>query len=193
MVEQLLLLDESIFVFIHRTLENDFLNTVLPLLRSKFFWIPFYIFVITLMLTSYTPERSSWYLLMIVISVMLIDTTTGQILKKTVQRDRPCWSDQINIEVSPKVYCSNSYSFPSAHAANHFGLAFILSTLIFGRRYQKWLLYAWATLISLAQVYVGIHYPSDIIAGALIGLFIAWLTCTYILPRNTSLVDTTSL
>lgn len=76
-------------------------------------------------------------------------------------------------EIDIRVACRRSYSFPSSHAANHFGLAFILIAL-YGKK-NRWLqisLYAWAGLISIAQVYVGVHFPLDIVGGAILALII---------------------
>jgi undecaprenyl-diphosphatase len=74
-------------------------------------------------------------------------------------------------------YRPQSSSFTSSHAANHFGMAMFIYTT-FKTRFPKWpaLFFVWAFLISFAQVYVGVHYPLDITAGALIGILIGYLS-----------------
>jgi undecaprenyl-diphosphatase len=94
------------------------------------------------------------------------------LIKKAVERERPCQVDNLNAK--SRIHCGQGYSFPSSHATNHFGIAMFLFLLfsIFSYRY---LLFFWAGLISVSQVYVGVHYPSDILAGALLGLLIGFI------------------
>jgi undecaprenyl-diphosphatase len=95
-------------------------------------------------------------------------------VKPLVERSRPC-AEQSSIDVIAKVRCGSGYSFTSSHATNHFAIAiFFIFTL---GRYIKYLsigLIVWASLISLAQVYVGVHYPSDIFCGMLLGIAIGY-------------------
>lgn len=117
--------------------------------------------------------KSSYFLLIIIGAVAITDVASGQLLKKYVQRTRPCAELIHQDKIETKVRCSYSYSFPSAHATNHFGLAVILTFLFGGRwKYLKYLLYGWAVLISLSQVYVGVHYPLDVIGGAILGVLL---------------------
>jgi undecaprenyl-diphosphatase len=73
-------------------------------------------------------------------------------------------------------HCSGGFSFTSSHAANHFGLAmFLFMSLIPLFKKYTWLFFIWAGIISYAQVYVGVHYPLDVLAGAMIGLVVGKL------------------
>jgi undecaprenyl-diphosphatase len=118
------------------------------------------------------------WILFFIITVSISDQISSSLLKNWINRTRPCHntalSDQIRVLV---VYCPGSGSFTSSHATNHFGLAtFIFFTM---RTYFKnwaYLFFVWAAIISYGQVYVGIHYPLDVIGGAVLGWGIGLLT-----------------
>ena len=87
-----------------------------------------------------------------------------------------CNDEKIATQVKLLVPCGSGYSFPSSHATNHFAAAvFIIFTFVEKRRWLKWSLLAWATSIAFGQVYVGVHYPLDVICGGILGSGIGWL------------------
>lgn len=142
----------------------------LILIRNKYIWIPLYLAIFAYVFAAYDLRKASYYILFIVTAVSLTDVVSSRIVKNSVKRLRPCQEQSVQYTIQPRVYCSRSYSFTSSHATNHFGIAMIM-TLLFGRR--RWVTYVfftWAGLISLAQVYVGVHYPLDILAGACLGI-----------------------
>jgi len=102
------------------------------------------------------------------------DYVSSSIIKPTVERLRPCNDDQISHLVIHRVTCGNGYSFPSSHATNHMGMAVFL-LLLFKNVFAKgrYIFLLWAIIISFAQVYVGVHYPSDILGGWILGTIIA--------------------
>ena len=111
--------------------------------------------------------------LALALTVGIADTISSKVIKKSVQRLRPCNDTQINQQVKLLVRCGGGYSFTSSHATNHFAVAlFLIGTL--GRifRRMKWPLLFWAATIALGQVYVGVHYPFDILVGGTIGSLI---------------------
>jgi len=168
--------DVQLLYFIHENCKNALFDMLLPLVRNKYIWLPLYIGIIAYVMTRYHQWKSSYLLLMLIGTVALTDVSSGQLLKKYVKRSRPCMDIAHRQDVKPMVRCSYSYSFPSSHACNHFGLAVTLSFLFgTGRKWIKWLLYSWAVLICLAQIYVGAHYPLDVIGGALLGIVLARL------------------
>ncbi len=175
--------DHDLFLLINKSFQNTFFDTVMPVLRNRYFWIPFYVGVITYIFTRYSSSKASYYILFIVSAVVFTDLTSGQVLKKFVRRERPCHEPTLDRIAEIRIHCSRSYSFPSSHAANHFGLAVILMAL-FGKNRKKFalLFYGWAALISFAQIYVGVHFPLDIIGGALLGVIIVRLYLIMIAP-----------
>jgi undecaprenyl-diphosphatase len=104
----------------------------------------------------------------------------AQVFKKGFERMRPCGDPEFSFHVRLLLrHCSNTYSFVSNHAANHFGIA-TFAFLTFRGIFRKWmyLAFLWAILVAYAQVYVGVHYPLDVFGGALLGAlsgsFTAW-------------------
>ena len=113
----------------------------------------------------------------------LADTTSSRLIKNTVKRVRPCNDENVKMHVKLLVPCGSGYSFTSSHAANHFAAAvFIIFTFLDNRKWLKWSLLVWAASISFGQVYVGVHYPLDVICGGLLGSGIGWL-CAYLFQR----------
>ncbi len=175
----LLDLDRYLFELINIHWSNSFFDVILPLFREKLFWAPFYVFLLTYALVNLHKKR--WFFIgMLLMTVALADLTSSELIKKTVQRPRPCQTMADIPDMHLLAHCGSGYSFTSSHAANHFAIAVFLMFTIFQR--PKWVrygLFLWAFMISYAQVYVGVHYPLDILGGSLVGvsygLLMAWL------------------
>lgn len=127
--------------------------------------MPFYIIGGLVVLYKYRWQ-GLWLLVCAALAVFVSDQTSN-LIKHVVHRLRPCAVEQVRLLVTN---CSNTYSFTSNHAANHFALAVLL---VLAFRQHKWLIYVlifWACFISFSQVYVGLHYPADVVGGAIIGV-----------------------
>lgn len=182
-MDYIISLDHQLLVFINQKMQNSFFDILMPLIRNKYIWIPFYVWIITFVVTSFSSYKSSYYLLFIVSAIAITDVSSGQILKKFIQRERPCQDLAVANKLDYRAYCSQSYGFPSSHAANHFGLAMILIVLFAKNSFMtKYLLLGWATLISFAQVYVGVHHPLDVIGGCILGILLIKLYTAMIQP-----------
>lgn len=151
---------------------NDFFDTVLPFMRNKRSWIPLYLICIGWILYRY--RKTSWIpLLAVLVTMTVSDTMSSKIIKKSVKRPRPCHVINEYPETIVRSRCGGGYSFTSSHATNHFTLAMILPMLLgFRKRWVKIDFLIWAAVISLSQIYVGVHYPIDIICGTLLGVSI---------------------
>lgn len=172
MIETLINIDQSLFEFVNSTLSNPVFDYLLPLFRNKYFWIPLYVFILSFLIINY--KRKGLLIMAIAIcTIGVTDFTSSVLIKKNVERLRPCNDLEIKNSVILRIECGSGFSFTSSHAANHFALATFLILSIFNR--HKWPFLIWASLISISQVYVGVHYPFDIIVGALLGIFIGWL------------------
>lgn len=158
--------------WIHENLHSGFGDKVIPFLRSKYFWIPLYIFIISFVM--FNAGKAKWLILFCaLLTVTISDSVNSQILKEYFKRERPCKSEEI-LELDVLVKCGSGKSFPSSHAANHFALStflFIALGRMIGK--WKWLLILWAFSIIFAQVYVGVHYVFDVIAGMVFGVIVA--------------------
>jgi len=169
-METLIQLDHQVFLWINHGLSSEFLDMVLIPLRHKMFWIPLYIFLIVFIYQNF--EKSKWFLfLSIIVCITISDITSSRLIKKNVERLRPCNQEQL--DVRSKVPCSYGYSFTSSHATNHFAIS-VLLFLVFGFWKYRILFVLWAALIAFAQVYVGLHFPLDVIAGAIVGTVLGW-------------------
>ncbi len=173
-MEEIIQLDWSLFQLVHTTLKNDFFDILLPILRERNIWIPLYIFIIGFAFYNNSMSKAFFLIFGLVLTVVTTDVISSQVIKKAVKRARPC---HIQTDL-PKVYslveCGSGYSFPSSHASNHFAIAFYL--IFCGFTKSMWVKRAflfWAFTISIAQIYVGLHYPLDILGGVILGAFIA--------------------
>ena len=178
MLGELIRLDLSLFFAINRGLDNSLFDTLLPWCRTPLFWSPLYLFILVYALLHFEPKKYWVFLLGLVLSVGITDMTSNHLMKKKVQRLRPCNSVLVKDYVDLRVErCGSGYSFTSSHAANHFAAARFIG-FFFAPSCGRWtapLLFFWAALISFSQIYVGLHYPFDVLGGAILGLLIASL------------------
>lgn len=164
--------DRQLFYLLNSEWTNSFFDFILPIWRDKYFWIPVYFFIILFSFFNF-ENRSYWFLIFLVASVGSADLVSSRLIKKNVKRVRPC--NDSNLEnVRSLVGCGSGYSFTSSHATNHFAVSFFLLG-IFGKRFRKvrWTLILWAASVAYAQVYVGVHYPLDVLSGGILGVLIA--------------------
>lgn len=178
------------WILTHR---NSGLDVLMPILREKLTWIPLYGVLAYCLFQRF--DRSVWKpLLAVVALVVLTDGVSSKVLKPYIHRPRPCHSQaQIPsptaVVLPPLVACGSGYSMPSSHATNHFGMAVLVGLLLYPTyRRALWLLLLWAASIAAAQVYCGVHYPTDVLAGALLGTTLAgmvwWASKHTYLPRE---------
>lgn len=134
--------------------------------------MPLYVFLI-----YYLYQRFQKRVLLIIVGLLIVilisDMTCAQILKSLFHRERPCHVLDMMPWYSDFDLCSDTYSFPSCHAMNHAAIAIFISPF-FRRKYRIYLA-LWVLIIGYSQVYVGVHYPSDIVGGMAIGLGIGWI------------------
>ncbi|MES2777853.1 MAG: phosphatase PAP2 family protein [Bacteroidota bacterium] len=154
---------------------NPALDFMMPLLRTPINWLPLYLLFIFWLVKKYRQQSLST-VIMLLLLILFTDTISAQVLKPMINRLRPCWDENTASTVRMLTGCGGRYSFPSNHAANHFALAmFLFLTIQKLRSKNWWLLFAWAVSICYAQIYVGKHFPLDVIGGATIGCILAWL------------------
>jgi len=161
---------------------------MMPAFREKLVWLPFYLYLLVFMMVNFRWRVALLFILSLVTTVGFADITSSKLIKNNVERLRPCNEPDVIDTMVLRVRCGRGYSFTSSHAANHFALVFFFIYTL-GRLFKKlrWPLVAWAAIISFAQVYVGVHYPLDVIFGALLGALIGMLMA---LAYNNFLSDT---
>lgn len=167
-------IDQQLFDFVHNQLAHPWLDAILPHYRAKETWVPAYL-VAAYLLWRHHGRNGLRLLLLVGLAILISDQLTSSVIKPLVGRPRPCYAAELAGRIRELVGCGGHDSFPSSHAANHFALAVLLS-LTWLKNNRAWVvtLLLWATSISLAQVYVAKHYPTDILFGAILGSGIAW-------------------
>lgn len=171
-MESIINLDEVLFIFINKTLSSGLLDAILIPIRHKLFWLPLYLFVLVFVSVNYKKEK--WLIYACFgLTILFSDTVSSKIIKKSVERVRPCHVQRL--EPNIRIPCSYGFSFTSSHATNHFAIGtFLFCFFSFWKR--RWLWLFWAGIIAFAQVYVGVHYPFDVIVGSIIGTILGLIT-----------------
>jgi len=164
--------DEQLFLYLNG-LHQDWLDPIMYALTGKLIWIPLYAFFVYLIIKNY-KKSSLWVLAGIGLAILMADQTASGFMKPFFERLRPCHDHRFEDLMYNYGGCGGMYGFVSSHAANTFALAIYLN-LTFGHRYKgfRWL-YLWAAFISYTRIYLGVHYPSDIVVGTLVGLLAGW-------------------
>jgi membrane-associated phospholipid phosphatase len=176
MIESLQQFDVELFLKIHRGLSNPFFDWLLPMVRNRFFWAPLYLFIVVFCFVEY-KKKGGYIIGMLLVTFAMGDLIASRIIKPLVGRLRPCNEPTLIHDIIHRVPCGSGYSFPSAHATNHFAIAVFLIFVF----YDKWkpilpIGLSWAFLVSFSQIYVGVHYPVDTMVGALLGTTIGLIT-----------------
>ena len=169
--------DQRLFIKLNNDWTNPLFDAVLPYFRDSVFWAPLYLFGLAFITLNY-GKKGWWWSLAFVCTIAIADMVSSRIFKEGFERLRPCqdplFLSQVRLLLKS---CSGSFSFTSSHAANHFGMATFTSLTLYST-FKKWiyLTYVWAIFISYAQIYVGVHYPLDVLGGAAIGVLAGLLT-----------------
>lgn len=169
--------DQWLFIKINNGQSNSIFDSIMPYLRNSFYWAPLYLFVLIFATLNY-KSRGWWWVLLFLCTISITDIISSRLIKEAFERLRPCQDPDFFENVRLLVNrCSGGYSFTSSHAANHFGMAsfFFITTRQLLRNWV-WLAFLWSVAISYAQVYVGVHYPFDVLGGAMLGILAGLLT-----------------
>jgi undecaprenyl-diphosphatase len=152
---------------------SPFIDNVMYAISGRTEWIPLYILLIACIIWKF-KWKTIWIILAVIIMITLSDQIAN-LLKSGVRRLRPCKDPEIGHLVHlVNNYCGGAFGFVSGHAANSFSLA-VFTSLLFRRNWITMGMLGWASLVSYSRIYLGVHYPGDIIGGALLGAMLAWM------------------
>ena len=165
-------LDSRLFLFLNG-FHADWLDPVMVSITAMWVWIPLYALLLFMVFKQY-GKRGWWILLAVVLVILCTDQLSAHVCKPLFHRLRPCFNPELEGLVHlPKGLPGGRYGFVSSHAANTFGIAAFLTAVLRKQwRWIGWVLYFWAFLSSYSRIYVGVHYPGDILAGAVLGVLI---------------------
>ncbi len=171
----LIMLDEKIFLFFNG-MHSEFWDYFMMTYTGKFIWIPMYAMVLFILYRSYKWKTATIFLLALTLSIVFADQVCATLIRPYVERLRP--SNLENplsaLTIIVDGYRGGAYGFPSCHAANSFALAGFLYHTIKRRGFILFIL-GWALINSYSRLYLGVHYPGDLIVGGLIGFTIGTL------------------
>lgn len=175
MIDWLIGIDRELFILINAKWTSTFLDDMMPMIRNRNTWFPLYIIILSVGIYKLKWKFIPW-LLCIILAVAFADGISSHIFKPFFGRMRPCneLSPVFDEMILRLKRCSGHNSFTSSHAANHMAIA---SFIFFAcsSQYKKvlWIFFFWVLIICWAQIYVGVHYPLDILGGLMIGFLTA--------------------
>lgn len=179
MLEWLLELDRDLLLWLN-SFHTPWMDLVMFWVTKTLFWLPLYLFLVFITVKYF--KRDWWIIIIgIAFSILLTDRITSGFMKPYFERLRPSREPALVGVVhlvkdsNGKVYTGGKYGFASSHAANTFATAMFF-WLVFRHRYRWiWTLFIWAGVMTYTRIYLGAHYPGDILVGLLIGLLCGWI------------------
>ena len=175
MIEYLQHMDSDLLLWLNG-FHNSFFDSLMWLISYKYVWIPMYAVLLYVLFKKYGIHVVLFVLIaMFLLNFAVSDYVCGSVLRHAVMRPRPTNVESPIWQLVHTVndYRGGHYGFPSCHAANSFSLATLMSLQLRKIRIIIFI-FTWAIFHSYSRIYLGVHYPGDIVAGALIGVLIAF-------------------
>lgn len=192
-MDEILALDRELFLDLNGNSHAPWLDQLMMFLSSTMAWIPLYLLLLYLLIRTFKKE--TWtVLLAIALTILIADQVTSTFMKPFFERLRPSHDPALSEAVTiVNEYRGGKYGFASSHAANTFGIAALMWLIL--RRYRPWigLLFLWALLVGYTRIYLGVHYPGDILGGFFVGFLAAliswwcWMYLKNLLEKRTAL------
>lgn len=171
-MDNLSTIDSNLFLFLNG-LHTNWMDKVMVLITDMWVWMPLYILLIYWTIRQY-GKHVWWVFLAVGIVVLCSDQLASHVCKPVFQRLRPCYNTDFQGLIHlPKGMAGGHYGFVSSHASNTFAIATFLTLAL--RNNRPWVaivMYLWAFLSSYSRIYIGFHYPGDILCGAILGMLI---------------------
>ena len=164
--------DQQIFLFLN-SLNSPFWDKVMFVISGKVIWAPLYLGILIYIGINY---KKKFFLILpfIILAVALADQVSVQLFKNLFQRLRPCHEPSLEGMVHlVNGDCGGLYGFVSSHASNSFNVA-LISLMLIKKRWYTVSIILWAAIIGYSRIYLGVHYPGDVVCGSLLGALIGW-------------------
>ena len=164
--------DQQIFLFLN-SLNSPFWDKVMFVISGKVIWAPLYLGILIYIGINY---KKKFFLILpfIILAVALADQVSVQLFKNLFQRLRPCHEPSLEGMVHlVNGECGGLYGFVSSHASNSFNVA-LISLMLIKKRWYTVSIVLWAAIIGYSRIYLGVHYPGDVVCGSLLGALIGW-------------------
>jgi len=165
-VEQL---DQQFFIFLNSH-NSPFWDHIMLFLSAILVWVPLYLAILAYI--GYRNKRKFWIILLFIIAAVALTDQTALLIKNLVERFRPCHEPSLEGLVHMvNGKCGGRYGFVSSHAANSFNIAFV-SLLFIRKRWFTVSIVLWALAVGYSRIYLGVHYPGDVLCGSILGALI---------------------
>jgi len=164
-------LDRNLLLYLN-SYHSPFWDSVMVFITGKVEWIPLYLFVIWLFWRKYRGKV--WIPILIALLGLLLSDQISVLIKNSVHRLRPGRDPSLTGLVHlVNNYRGGMYGFVSSHAANTFAFA-ALTVSILKNRWCTLFLFIWASVVSYSRIYLGVHFPGDVVCGAILGLMVGY-------------------
>lgn len=175
MIDFLIDLDTKILLFFNG-IQSAYFDNFMTMYTGRFIWCAMYATILYALFHLFSWKVALGYTIAIALVILLSDQLVASVIRPYFERLRP---SNPNNPISEFIYIVNDYrggkyGFPSCHAANSFALAMITSLIFSSRKYTIFI-FIWAFINSYTRLYLGVHYPGDLLVGAIIGITIGWI------------------
>jgi undecaprenyl-diphosphatase len=181
MLDTLLKWDTQLFLLLNG-LHSPFCDPIMVFASGKLTWLPLYLLLIYF-LARKQGWKTIWWLIAIALVIVATDQISVGLFKNVFHRLRPCHTPELQGLIHLVGKCGGQFGFVSSHAANTFGVAAFLS-ILFNNRWATYSLLFWAAFVSYSRIYLGVHFPGDVLCGAILGAGIGisiWLLANHII------------
>ena len=174
-MEVIISLDQKLFLLLNGW-NSIYADRMMSVITNPWAWVPVFLITLLYLIKHYNKKQILWIIGGLAFASILSEHFVSTFLKPFIGRVRPCHDDSLSVLVHTVVGCGGRYAWPSAHAANTFMMAgfIILMLNLKPKDWLFWGLCVYAMTVSYSRVYVGVHYPMDILSGAVIGLCVAY-------------------
>ncbi len=180
LIQQLNFYDTQFLLFLNG-LHNSFFDGFMYTFTQTYVWIPFYLSIIYVILKS-QKKQGLWIILSLILCIVIADQVSSGFIKNAVQRLRPSHEPSLEGLIhSVNAYVGGKFGFTSSHASNTFSFA-LLSALYFRNKNFSIAVISWSLINCYSRIYLGVHYPLDIIGGLMVG-FLTVLGCYALMSK----------